>query len=243
MIDCMTDNRHHVCRAGCVLVAILAASAAVRAQEGFEPLAAIRAAAEAYVRAQLPGAPGASDITAGTLDSRLHLARCAQPLGATTPVGTTLEARTTVGVSCASPVHWTVYVPVTVESRISVLVLKRPVAAGTRLTSEDVHVETRKVTGLVTAFLGDPAELKSRTARRALAAGTSLTADMFLADVIVHRGQDITLVASSGTFEVRAAGRALADAAAGTRLRVQNLSSMKVVEGMVESSDVVRVAQ
>jgi flagella basal body P-ring formation protein FlgA len=66
---------------------------------------------------------------------------------------------------------------------------------------------------------------------------------MFLADVIVHRGQDITLVASSGTFEVRAAGRALADAAAGTRLRVQNLSSMKVVEGMVESSDVVRVAQ
>jgi flagellar basal body P-ring formation protein FlgA len=66
---------------------------------------------------------------------------------------------------------------------------------------------------------------------------------MFVADVIVRRGQEITLVASSGTFEVRAAGRALADAPAGARLRVQNLSSMKVVEGMVESSDVVRVAQ
>jgi flagella basal body P-ring formation protein FlgA len=42
---------------------------------------------------------------------------------------------------------------------------------------------------------------------------------------------------------VRAAGRALADAAGGTRLKVQNLSSLKVVEGVVEGPDLVRVAQ
>jgi flagella basal body P-ring formation protein FlgA len=241
----MTDNRRCVHRAGIVLVALFVTAASAQAQEqaSFEPLAAIRAAAERYIRAQLPGDPGATEVTAGTLDARLHLASCAAPLGASTPAGTPLQARTTVGVHCARPATWTVYVPVTVESRIPVLVLKHPVATGTRLTSADVEVQTRKVVGLVTAFLGDPAELKGRTARRALAAGTSLAADMFNADVLVHRGQDITLIASSGSFEVRASGRALADAPAGARLRVQNLSSMKVVEGNVESSDVVRVAQ
>ena len=222
---------------------LMGGTAQAQQQERFESLAAIRAAAEAYIRAQLPGDPGAAEVTAGMLDARLHLARCQTPLKAATPAGTPLQARTTVGVSCARPATWSVYVPVTVESRIAVLVLKHPIATGTRVTSADVEVQTRKVVGLVTAFLGDPAELKGRTARRALAAGTSLAADMFNADVVVHRGQDVTLVASSGTFEVRATGRALADAPAGARLRVQNLSSMKVVEGMVESSDVVRVAQ
>jgi flagella basal body P-ring formation protein FlgA len=242
MIHAVTDNRRRAHRAGICLAAGLFASLALQAQESFEPLAAIRAAAETYVRAELPGVPGASVVSAGSLDSRLRLGRCTAPLGAGLPAGATLQARNTIGVSCPRP-SWTVYVPVTVESRISVLILKRPVAAGTRLTREDVEVQTRKVTGLVTAFLGDTSDLKGRTARRALAAGTALAVDMFVADTLVHRGQDVTLVASSGTFEVRAAGRALADAPAGARLRVQNLSSMKVVEGMVESSDVVRVAQ
>ena len=40
----------------------------------------------------------------------------------------------------------------------------------------------------------------------------------------------------------RAPGRALADAAAQQRLRVQNLESLKVVEGVAESEGVVRVS-
>ena len=126
-----------------MLVAVVLMSAAARAQDAFEPLSAIRGAAEAYIRAQLPGAPGASEVAAATLDSRLHLPGCLAPLHAAAPAGTALQARTTVGVSCSNPANWTVYVPVTVESRIPVLVLKHPVAAGTRLTADDVAIETR----------------------------------------------------------------------------------------------------
>ena len=67
--------------------------------------------------------------------------------------------------------------------------------------------------------------------------------DMFKPDLVIKHGQEVTLVAAAGGIEVRAAGRALADAASGTRLKVQNLSSLKVVEGVVEGPDVVRVAQ
>ena len=226
---------------GLVLVGV-----AARAQEpsrALEPLAAIRAAAQSYVKSLIPAAATATTVATGELDSRLRLAQCATALSATLPAGLSLQARSTVGVSCAGPVHWTVYVPVTLESRINVLVLKHPAVRDTRLSAVDVDLETRQVTGPGTAYLTTLAELSGRTVRRPLSAGVTLSADMFMPDLIVRRGQAVTLLSNGGAIEVRATGRAMADAAAGARIQVQNLSSMRVVEGVVETADLVRVAR
>jgi flagella basal body P-ring formation protein FlgA len=85
-------------------------------------------------------------------------------------------------------------------------------------------------------------DLTGRPTRRALSEGTALTADALMPALLIHRGQGVTLAASSGGIEVRAPGRALADATANQRLRVQNLDSLKVVEGVAESTGVVRVS-
>jgi flagella basal body P-ring formation protein FlgA len=210
-----------------------------------EPLATLRSTAQAYAKSQIPAGPGIAEttVTAGQLDGRLRLTRCSEALSAALPAGMTLQARSTIGVTCAAPVHWTVYVPVTVESRINVLVLKHAVARDAKLTAADVAVEIRKVAGPGAAYLTDAAELGGHTVRRPLPAGTTLSADMFAPDLIVRRGQEVTLLSEGGAIEVRASGRAMADAAAGGRIPVQNLSSMRVVEGVVESADVVRVAR
>lgn len=245
-----TENRQRIRRFPAELVLVFITlvliawvSAATAQEGGIEATDAIRAAAESFVRSQLPREASIASITAGTLDPRLRLVRCTGGMHAQLPSGATLQARSMVGVGCDGPVHWMVYVPVTVESRISVLVLKHPVPRDARLTSEDVTVEARKVTGLATAFLTDASDLHARTTSRPLPVGTTLTMDMFKADMVIKHGQDVTLIASAGGIEVRAAGRALADAAGGTRLKVQNLSSLKVVEGVVEGPDLVRVAQ
>ena len=203
----------------------------------------IRAAAESFVKSQLPRGANVASVTAGALDNRLRLVRCTGGLHAQLPAGAALQSRTMIGVGCEGPVRWTVYVPVTVESRISVLILKHPVPRDARLTVEDVTVETRKVTGLATAFLTDASDLQGRSIERPLPMGTTLTMDMFKPDLVIKHGQEVTLVAAAGGIEVRAAGRALADAAGGARLKVQNLSSLKVVEGVAEGPDLVRVAQ
>jgi len=209
-----------------------------------EPTEAIRAAAESFVRSQLPQDASIAGVTAGALDSRLRLVRCTGGMHGHLPPGAALQARAMVGVSCEGPVRWTVYVPVTVESRISVLVLKHPVARDARLTMEDVTVEARKVTGIgTTAYLSDAKDLQARSAARPLPMGAALTVDMLKADMVIRHGQDVTLIAAAAGIEVRATGRAMADAAVGARLKVQNLSSMKVVEGVVEGPDLVRVAQ
>ena len=85
-------------------------------------------------------------------------------------------------------------------------------------------------------------DLDGRLTRRPLPEGTALTADALAAALLIHRGQNVTLAANAGGIEVRAPGRALADAGASQRLRVQNLDSLKVVEGVAESTGVVRVS-
>jgi flagellar basal body P-ring formation protein FlgA len=227
-----------------IALTLLAWFSAATAQEAgrTESTDSIRAVAESFVKSQLPRDASVASITAGTLDNRLRLVRCTAGMHAKLASGATLQAHSMVGVACDGPVHWTVYVPVTVESRISVLVLKHPVARDARLTIEDVTVEPRKVTGLATAYLTDVSDLQARTTQRPLSMGTTLTMDMFKPDLVIRHGQDVTLIASAGGIEVRASGRALADAAGGARLKVQNLSSLKVVEGVVEGPDLVRVA-
>jgi flagellar basal body P-ring formation protein FlgA len=224
------------------LVCVLSAQA--QEDASIESLAAIRNAAQTYVKSLIPGNAAETTVTVNQLDNRLRLAPCAtKGLSAALPAGATLQARTTVGVSCAGPVHWTVFVPVTVESKIDVLVLNHAVNRDARLTEADVTIETRKTAGAGNAYLTKSTELAGRTVRRPLPVGTTLSVDMFTPDLIVRRGQDVTLLSSADTVEVRASGRALGDGAAGSRIHVQNLGSQRIVEGVVESADLVRIAR
>jgi len=223
---------------------VLVGTTAIAQENEIESLAAIRSTAQSYVKSLIPSSAGETTVTVGQLDSRLHLAHCPpKDLAASLPAGMTLQARVTVGVTCTSSVHWSVYVPVTIESKISVLVLTRAVNRDARLTAADVTVETRTTAGPGNAYLTSPTELGGRTVRRPLSAGTTLSIDMFTPDLIVRRGQAVTLVSSGGAVEVRASGRAMVDGAAGARIQVQNLSSLRVVEGVVENADLVRVAR
>jgi flagella basal body P-ring formation protein FlgA len=206
-----------------------------------EPVERIEAAAHHYVESLLPPGSAQTQITVLPVDRRLRLAQCGSALVAQLPPGSNLTARATVNVTCSGPTHWTIYVPVALESRISVLVLRHAVARDARLTADDVSVETRRTAGMVTAYLSSISELSGRTVRRPLAIGTALSVEMFAADLVIHRGQEVTLVAGGPDLEIRASGRALTDAPAGARVQVQNLSSLTVVEGVVESADVVRV--
>jgi flagellar basal body P-ring formation protein FlgA len=206
-----------------------------------QSLEAIRKAAQQFVRAQIPGEPNTVEISVGALDERLRLAACSKPLQAALPAGGTFREKTTVAVTCPGETRWTVYVPVSIATNVSTLVLRHAALRGTRVTAEDVEVQVRQVAGTSASYLTNVTDLTGLTLKRPLAAGSVLTADAFQADTVVKRGQQVTLLASAGGIEVRAVGRALSDGQAASRVRVQNLSSQLVVEGVVEGGNVIRV--
>jgi flagella basal body P-ring formation protein FlgA len=205
-----------------------------------QSIESIRSAAVGSVREQLGGTASQAVITAGELDRRLRLGACGKPLEALPPPDGVARAEVVVKVSCRG-VGWSVYVPVHVEVDLPVLVLQKPVGAGVRIAASDVVAETRRVAGVFSEFVPDAAALAGHHSKRPLPAGTVLVADMLTADPLVTRGQQVMLVAALGSLEVRAPGRVLSDAAVATRVRVENLSSRRIVEGVVESADVVRI--
>ncbi len=95
--------------------------------------------------------------------------------------------------------------------------------------------------GLTSPYVSRPADLTGRLTRRPIPEGTAVTADALDAALLIHRGQNVILAARAGGFEVRAPGMALADAAAEQRVRVRNLNSLKIVEGVADTAGVVRV--
>jgi flagellar basal body P-ring formation protein FlgA len=201
----------------------------------------IQSAAESFVRSHLPSSKVKQFVTASKLDPRLRVAACDQPLQAFEQSATTLGERMTVGVRCASANSWTLYIPVSVEVEVPVLVLRRALARRARVDLIDVEPETRRMPGSAATFLQDVTSLQGHRLKRSLPAGTALTVDMLVPDVVVRRGQQVTLIAATGPVEIRAQGHALTEGGVDDRIRVQNMSSLKVVEGVVESDHVVRV--
>lgn len=207
------------------------------------PLDDLTRAAEQAVLAQVVAVPGGRTFaTAAAVDSRLRLAQCAKPLEGLLPSTVRDAARLTVGVRCPQPA-WTVYVPVSIETEMPVLVLRQAAARGASLTPEDVELQTRRVPGIAAGYLTDPAQLQRRHLKLAAGPGTALTPDLLAPDVMIKRGQRVTLVAAAGGIEVLAEGEAIANGTAGGRVRVLNLSSRRIVEGEVESGGRVRVGQ
>ncbi len=209
--------------------------------QAIQTLDSIQSAAEAHVTSHLPPTSGKYFVSASRLDPRLRLAQCGEALEAFVANNGTVQTRTTIGVRCNAPAPWTIYVPVAVETEAPVLVLRRALARRARVEALDVELQTRRLPGIAANFVNDMNALHGRRLRRALPAGTPLTTDVLDRDVLVQRGQHVTLIAASNGIEIRAQGKALSDGSAHDRIRVQNVNSLKIVEGVVESAGMIRV--
>jgi flagella basal body P-ring formation protein FlgA len=206
-----------------------------------QSLAAVRRAAEGHLRRELDPKMTGVTLEAAELDSRLRVAACTSPLVVTGKLPRGTQARALVRVACNSNVFWTLNVPVEIHRATDVLVLKRAVGRGENIRAEDVLVQSRVLPGLTSPYVSRIADLAARLTRRPIPEGTAVTADALDAPLLIHRGQSVVLTARSGGFEVRAPGMAMADAAAEQRVRVRNLNSLKIVEGVADTAGVVRV--
>lgn len=223
------------------MVCTLPADAA--AQTGtYQSLASIRASAEAYVREHQPWQDYPTEISSTTLDSRLLLPDCGQPLDAAMATGSTIRQRSTVLVSCNSAAAtWKIYVPVTTHAYADVLVMARAVASNARLSAADVKPLRQDIASLDEGYISRIDEVDGLRTRLSLSQGTILTPSNTQADAVIQRGQLIKIQGGSGTVVVSMNGVALADAGLGARVQARNSQSGKIVEGVVSAPGVVEI--
>jgi flagella basal body P-ring formation protein FlgA len=206
-----------------------------------EDPARIRDAAENAVRAAAGAGASALTLQVAPLDPRLRVASCDRRLSAVVNGNTSVRNQTTVGVRCEGTIRWTIYTSVSVQSQIRVLIARRALMRDAETTAADFRLEDRLVPGLASAYVCDPAALAGQRLGHPMAAGDPLTLETLTPANMIHRGQQVTLLAHSGGFEVRMVGTALSDGHEAERIKVQNQSSQRVVEGIVRSANEVEI--
>jgi flagella basal body P-ring formation protein FlgA len=221
----------------------LPASPAVAAMEISHPqdIAQLEALAKSEAAVQFPRLTDRQRFLVGPIEPHLQFEKCNRPIGAILASPQHMKDRLTIELRCQDPKPWHLYVPVRIVGTSPVAVAVHAIVAGTVLKSSDLKVEEHDVSELPLGFLDDPDIAVGLTAARPIAGGAYITNQLLVAAKAVQRGQSVTLLADAGGISVRMAGRALSDGLMNQRVRVQNLSSGKIVEGIARSEQVVEI--
>jgi flagella basal body P-ring formation protein FlgA len=128
-----------------------------------------------------------------------------------------------------------------VDMTARVAVASRLLDAGGAIGPQDVRMAEVSVTRLPKDVLTAPDQAVGMVPRRRIAAGKPLEASDLEQEMLVEKGDMVTLVAESGTLRVTSPGQARRDGVEGEEVPVLNLSSKKTVVGRVVDSRTIAV--
>lgn len=216
--------------------AILASTPKLQAQEPLRQLA------KEYLQQQLSTSNRTdTEISIGRLDPRLRLSACEGKTSAFLPAGSKLRGKVTVGIRCQGDKPWTLYIPTNIKVYVDVIVASQPVARETRLTKNDIVSFRKEVSNYHSGYLTKPDQVIGKVTKRSLNEGDVFTNRNLKAPLLVHNGEEVTIIASVGSIQVRSKGKAMKDAAKGEKLKVRNIRSKRLVEAVVLSPGTVGV--
>jgi flagellar basal body P-ring formation protein FlgA len=231
-----------LCLAAALALAALPTLAADLTDRGnLQDLRQLEALAQAEAARQLPPMTTHERLVAGPIEDHVRLERCSQEVKSGVSPGQHMRDRILVELRCTGLPAWHLYVPVRVVGSTQVTLAAHAIVPGTVLTQADLRVEQRDVPGLPPGYLDDPSVAVGLTASRPISSGAVITNQLLVGSKAVQRGQTVTLVADADGMSVRMQGRALSDGLINQRIKVENLSSGKVVEGIARSEQVVEI--
>ncbi len=207
----------------------------------FQDHESIRDAAAFFLKAKTAEQTNEVQIDIGRLDERLNLAACNGKLDAFLPPGSRATGNLTIGVRCAGPKPWTIYMPAGVKVFGSIVVTRRALPRGVTLHEDDLVVTDVELSTLTAGYIEHVPSAIGKQLKTALGKGATLTPRILEQPRLVRRGERVVISAQGDGMDIRMEGKALADGLQGERIRVQNLGSRRIIEATVTSAGVVQV--
>ena len=211
---------------------------------GPQGTAQLEALAKSEAALQFPKLTERQRFLVGPIDAHLQQEKCSRPIRPVVASRQHMKDRVMIELRCEDPKPWHIYVPVRIGKAIELepdYAAAHAIIAGTVIKASDLKTEDHDISELPLGFLDDPSIAIGLTASRPIAGGAYLTNQQLVAAKAVQRGQSVTLIADAGGMSVRMAGRAMSDGLMNQRVRVQNLSSGKIVEGIARSEQIVEI--
>ena len=180
-------------------------------------------------------------IKIGHIDPRLSLAKCQESLDTYLAPGAKVIGKTTVGVRCNAPKPWALYVPVTVNVYQHIYQTATHLPKGHVIGEADIESVEHDLSQLHRGYFTDKSKIIGQQTRRHLNQSKVLTPSSIKPALLVKRGERVALQAKSKAYTVKMNGTAMMDGAKGEKIRVKNLSSERIIEGIVTQNGVVTI--
>lgn len=222
--------------------ALLLASSLALAQQpagARQDLGALRAVVEQYLQAQSGALAGQATIEVGAIDPRMSLTACPAPQAFQQP-GARAFGKTTVGVRCAAPTAWTVYIQAKVALQGDYVAAAVPLAQGQPIEQSQLVLMKGDLAAMPNGVVTDMAQAIGRTPTMSLPSGAPLRLDALRSKPVVQSGQAVRVVSSGDGFKVSAEARAIGTAGEGQVVQVRTPSGA-ILSGVAKTGGLVEV--
>jgi flagella basal body P-ring formation protein FlgA len=129
------------------------------------------------------------------------------------------------------------------EPLVEVPVLNRAINPGEFVGIADLDLVPMAADRVARDTLKGTEDIVGRPAERLLEPGRPLRSHDLKRNLLIRRGETVTLMLDDPSLSLTVQGRALTDGAKGEPVKVLNLASSRVVEGVAAASDLVTVSE
>lgn len=180
------------------------------------------------------------DFSVSKIDPNLRLASCSKPLSLKKN-GNKLMGRISIAVRCEGNKPWKIFVPVAIKAYRMVVTAAVPLARNQSLEPELLKLTEKDVSRLNQGYFSSIAEVKGKLLSRSLQLSGILQPNMVIEPIMIKRGDEVMIIAKTGSLSVKSAGVAINDGRLGQQIQVKNKASKRVVMARVISSKQVQV--
>jgi flagella basal body P-ring formation protein FlgA len=170
----------------------------------------------------------------------MSLAACPAPEAFLQP-GARAWGNTTVGVRCAAPSAWKVYIQAKVSVQGEYVAAAVPLAQGQPIEQSQLVLMQGDLAALPNGVLTDMAQAVGRSSTVSVQAGAPLRLDGLKSKPVVQQGQAVRVVSTGAGFSVSAEAKAIGNASEGQVVQVRTPAG-KILSGVAKEGGLVEVA-
>ncbi len=195
----------------------------------------------AFIEQDLQIDPADATVSVKSLDRRLRLHQCSQPLQIFWPPGAQKIGHTSIGIRCQDYKPWKIFIGAHIQKFTDVWVTTTTIGRGTILEDRHVRLERRDISKSIRHYFSSEQSPVGLIAKRPLRAGDTLQMSAVAKQKLVKRGDRVHVIGRKNGLEIRTVATALSDGADGDRIRVRSLTTKKELEGILRQNSTVYV--
>jgi flagellar basal body P-ring formation protein FlgA len=228
--------------AGMIITSWFSTACAEESQtpEKYQPLNDITEMASNYIIKHMPDEFTIESLETGKIDSRMKFKKCNQQLSASISGGFKVSHHFTVGVKCLKP-QWRFFVPVKAVITSDIVVANTTILKGEYISANKLKLIKQKVSGQHRRYFKKMKGVVGKEAKRNIMMDKPITANHLRTRYLVKRKHEVIIEAKNSRLMVKMKGIALKNGKSNDRIKVRNINSNKIIEGVVSAEGVVTV--